>query len=1331
MRNLGRFAFPLLVLLASCGHELDGPAPQVTSTTPALVCSEQLTTEVVLAGAGLSPLAVDALTGDPKLALPTITLERTADLAGSPTTDPPVVLNPDATDVANTGVRWVNDTSMAFDVHPGLGLAPGTYRITVTNGNGKSFSADEVLGAIPAPEILSVEPDLICTAEGTNTLTLTGTNFLRAGQALPTVTIGGQTYPVDALSACADAPGPEAGAEVCGTATVTVPQGDLAEGVHSVSLLNPAPAACSSDDPATPEVEGPTIAVVPPPTVESVEPDLVCVAEGENVLTITGTGFITVGGLLPTVTIGGTAFGADGVSGCTSISGTLSGAESCTTLTVTIPMDGVAEGAQPVVVENPPPAGCSSTSAVTIAVVPPPVVTDLAPNPVCNEQGASSIDVTGSGFLDVDGVLPTVAIDGAPAAVIGVAGCVPVEGTTLAAQTCTSITIAVPGGTLAAGDHDVTVQNPPPAACSTAAPVTLTVVPPPDVTGVIPSVTCTGGGDFVVVGTGFSSTPSVTVGGVPATVTAASPTSISATLGAGLTPGVYDVVVSNGDGCSDTLPAAVTITPGPAVFFVDPPVVYNGVSLQATIYVSGIAAAPAAVSIRPAGGGALTALVHTFSPAYPNRIQAVVPAGLAAGDYDVVVDDGSCDAILPAGLHVTDTLTVAIEAIEPPFGWTSEDTAVTVTAVSPAPPGMVQFQATPRAYLNPDVPGPGTLATPLAAVAFVDAGRLTAVVPDGLPAGLYDLIVVNPDGSVGLLDAAFTVTPAAAPPPEIDAVSPASVINQPGQAVTVTGQDFRTPTVTATCQDDAGMTYVIDGTGVVLTGSTTIDVTFDMGALTNGGICVVRVTNDDGTYADYSALAVSNPAQNLPPTVADDSMVVARRGLAATAGRVTSQARHVYALGGDDGTDAGLLTSVETAPVDLYGELDPWFVLPAQSALPEGRSLATAVAIGRFIYLVGGRTAAGATASVLRAQILDPRAAPEITDLALDFGDGIGLEGGLFYYRVSAVMGPTDPSNPGGETLASDPLAVVVPPVPSLVRLTIFWTAVPGAAAYRIYRTPAPGGLVGDVALIATVTAPATSYVDEGAAAGADGPLPTGALGVWHEVGPMPSAREGAGVTFARDPDGANGFFLYAVGGRSGPATATGSYTYAEIVVAPDGSQAVGSFSADTPFLAVARWQLGAVALDHDRASVVPAVDTWIYAMGGWNAAATMLARDVTAAKVAADGSLTGIVEVDDMVPGQAGYGFAGANNFLFAFGGGGGGPGTGTFSAKLCTPGQVTCAGGAPEPPDLVNWNALGFALVEARYLAGSALESAFIFLCGGQSDSAAATATTERTHW
>jgi hypothetical protein len=1199
--------------LVGCSHELSGPTPSVQSLEPSLVCTEQLTTPVIVHGDGLSPMAENALTKSPLLALPQIGLVRTKDLAGAATTDAAVPIPDDPLHTDSSHLHWTSQQSMTMTIDPGLKLAPGGYDVDVTNPNGQSVLAKNALGAIPPPELDKVAPDLFCTADGSTMLTLTGKYFLHVGTTMPTVKIGTKTYTVDSTTMCGPAPGPLAGAELCTEAHVTIPKDDLAPKEYSVVLTNPAP------------------------------------------------------------------------------------------------------------------AGCSSTQMVTVAVVPPPEIDKAAPNPVCNAQGLSTIVFTGSGFLTVGDTRPTVAIDGTPATVSAASGCTPVAGTTLTAQECTSITVTVPKGTLTTGDHVVTVQNPAPAACVTEKAFTLTVEPPPTVTSVVPQVICTGGAELVVTGTDFSADPLVKVGGVTAVTSSSNATTIHATLGSGLAPGTYDLVVDDQDGCTATLPQAVTVTPGPSVYFIDPPTIWSGISVLATIYVSGLTVAPTEVDIRPAGGGTPTKLDSSFSPDRPNRILATVPSGLAAGDYDVIVVTGSCSATLPSGLHVTDTTTVAIADIVPPFAWTSAATAVTIDGPQMPPMGDVAFQQTPRVYLTLHGGGKGTVATPLTAVVYESSMRLTAIVPK-LPPGSYDLIVVNPDRSVGVLENMFLVTPVDAPPPVISTLTPGSVIDMPGQAVEIDGESFVSPTVTAKCKDDSGTTTDLTAT-VGTSSSTTIAATFDMSALTSA-VCVVRVTNSDTTYDEFSALGVTNPAQNLPATVSDRSMATARRGLVAAAGRVTRQARYLYAIGGDDGTDGGLLSSIEVAPVSLFGVLDDFFALP--TGLPAGRSLAGGVIVGRFVYLVGGREGSAATDSVLRAELLDPAAAPTVNDLDLEPGNGTGLDPGLFYYRVSAVV--STPSNPGGETLASDPLGVIVPPVPGKVQATITWLAVGGATQYRIYRTPTPDQLVDTVQLVGTVDGGTTKFTDKGAAVMAGTPLPEGALGAWHEVGPLPTARAGAGVAFAAT---ATGGFLYAIGGAAGATVDT--YSYAAVTIAQDGSQTVGTFSNDAPLLASARWQIGAVALDHTRAAFIPDGQTWVYAAGGFaDVARTSVASDVTAAQVGADGTLGPVYEVNAMSPGIAGYGFAGANDFLFAFGGassGGGAAGAGTKSSRLCDPDPQSkdhCHNSSvPQPPQIVNWNSIGFQLQQARYLPGSTLESAFIFLVGGASDGAAATTTTERTHW
>jgi hypothetical protein len=83
-------------------------------------------------------------------------------------------------------------------------------------------------------------------------------------------------------------------------------------------------------------------------------------------------------------------------------------------------------------------------------------------------------------------------------------------------------------------------------------------------------------------------------------------------------------------------------------------------------------------------------------------------------------------------------------SIAPSSGYNDRVTNVTITGSN--------FQRTPSVRLG---------GHPLINVSFVDATRLLAVVPASLPAGTYDLTVVNPDGQSANRPAAFTVLAAA------------------------------------------------------------------------------------------------------------------------------------------------------------------------------------------------------------------------------------------------------------------------------------------------------------------------------------------------------------------------------------------------------------------------------------------------------------------------------------------------------------------------------------------------------------------------------------------
>jgi len=652
---------------------------------------------------------------------------------------------------------------------------------------------------------------------------------------------------------------------------------------------------------------------------------------------------------------------------------------------------------------------------------------------------------------------------------------------------------------------------------------------------------------------------------------------------------------------------------------------------------------------------------------------------------------------------------------------------------------MVGFQDLPRAYLSPA--DPAALAIEIRAVNFQTAAEITGVIPSGLSVGDYDVIVVNPDQSVGILVDGFKVT--ADQPPLIDTISPVSVPNSASQSLEIVGSGFDgAVSVSLECRN---LSNVVTSYAVTINSAsaTVLDTTVPADSIEQGSVCIVRATNPDTSYGEFAALGVTNPAENLPAFEVKASMITARRALAATNGRPTSRTRFIYGIGGDDGTVApgNVYDTLETTALDRYGEPIGWRELPL--TLPGPRTFGSAVTIGRFIYVVGGDDGSGALDSAVRAEILDPTDVPTISEVALDLQPA-GLTQGIWFYRVSAVMGAADPDNPSGETLPSDAQPVQVPAgLSDPLEAEITWTAVVGAVSYRVYRSPVAGAGAGNEQLLAVVAAPTTSYPDTGTATVAEIPRQLGDLGEWvtsvapptalpTEIPSLGVAREGFGLVAARDPLAASEtWYLYAVGGRDGGGTARNDYQYITINVDAGGGHTLSSsWTTGAELMPTGRWQMGAFIADRSVTTRVASDEMYVFAGPGYNSTAASVINDVDAARI----DLTTVGQEGKLLPWQAvdstsaaGYGSTAAANQLFIFGGANGSPSTNNVSAEICGPGS-NCPPAA-SPPDLANWNSTA-SLNTARYLPGSAVESAHIFILGGDTGSVI-TNTVESTVW
>lgn len=1284
------------------------PAPTLASVVPDFTCTEQGATALLATGTGF--LGVDGATAS--LVIGSQTLTGTLE---------------NCTAITTTGLAEVvqSCTTLRATLPTGA-LAPmglfSNFDAKVVNPApaGCETKESNTFTTLPAPTLLAVVPDLVCTAASAVNVTLTGTGFISTAPdsattpTLPLVAVGGLTLTPTGAGGCTDVTGPGETVRSCTTLTVSIPQA-AAVGVQPITVTNPAPAACST-------AQSVTLVVAPQPVVASLTPELTSAVEADVSVSIQGTGFLKVGSTLPGVEVGTVTLTATAATGCTVIVGTTTGAQSCTGLTVLVPR-GTSPGEQPVVVVNPAPAACTSAPK-KIFLAPAPVLASLTPPGLCvGSTGTTPIVLDGTDFLRLGGTA-------VPAVTIGThtysptvdgTNCTTLTGYSQSLERCTRLTVNVPSADFTtSGAYDTTVRNPAPAAASSTPAVPLSVTTPPLLTSAVPASICAGGGSLTLTGANFTSTMQVTLlSPTPqqaVSVTLTGTTTALATF-AGPLPvgGPYPLRVTTAAGaCFAQLASQAQVTPGPVVFFVDPSIVYNGITTQATVYASGFSASGLTVSIRINGTSALQTVTAAYNPSKANRILVTLPQGLAPGSYDVLVNDSvttQCPGALPNAFRVVSATTLTLLSIDPPFGYTGASTGVTITADGTAGGGL---QALPRFYLNPSS-GTG-VAIPLESVSLISNTRATAVVPSGELVGLYDLIVVNPDGGVGVLTSAFRVLPDAVP--FIDSVSPQYLTSQQtAAAFTLSGGNFRTPAVTLRCKDTTGAAINVTATVLGTPTATSVNATVNTTTLPNGSVCVVRSTNGDGSYADFSAIVITNPAQKPTGFTGGPAMLTARRGLVAEAGDITRAAQFLYALGGDDGAATPTaFDTVESAPLDIFGIPGQFTAQRYRMTVP--RAGATGQRLGRWLYMAGGRNGNTVHATVERSYLLDPKDRVTVTDLDLSFTDVGGLGAGVYTYRVSAVMSGSDPFNPTGENLPSDPFPINFPGLNGGTVLTLHWAAITGAVKYRVYRTQV-NGAAGSELLLAEVTAPTTSYTDDNtlAPSGA-GPLPLGSTGVWSVVGTLPGPREAAGSTVVADPAAPGQWYLYVVGGRDATSVQSTALKV-PVTIAADASQTVGTIATSSA-LGTARWQLGVVTANGTSAPVVGTAQ-YLYAYGGSTGAMTSSATQ--AALVTANGDLGAWTTVNSMTPARTGFAPVAVNNFLYAFGG--------TASGST-TP---VNSGGSAEisnaPPALVSWQSTSAQMTARRFLPGSTLQGAFFYVLGGKTDALPATQSTDRIVW
>ncbi len=1140
-------------------------------------------------------------------------------------------------------------------------LDPGTYMVGIQNPEPADCQNLAEEDAIPftvvaPPMVSAVSPTPICGEQlDYADMRVDGEGFvvLRNSQQYPAITVGDSVYTASGAEGCTAIDASSTlGAETCDALFFTIPADDQAAALSDgdryarpdVQVENPDPVGCFSE-------EEMALTVVPPPSISEMEPSPVCALDGQISVVLTGFGFLEIGDALPEVVIGADLIPADSLDGCSSVENDGPATGSCDQLTFTLDADLLdATSLVDLAVINPESAACTTVDDDTFFVAGPPIINNAAPNGICEDDSFDGVvTLFGSFYFEADNE-PTLTLNGDEIDIDEFQDCSTVSFGDLDLQSCSRLRTII-GGDLDAESFVLEVTGHLPASCGSDS-FEIARFERPVINAVIPERLCSAGGTLEIQGENFSPDAEVLLDGIPASTltVSADGTSATATFDGPLPTGFSTISFVNPGNCGEDFETQIRVYDGPLPIFVDPTVVFDEMRTQVTIYAAGLfgGSIDEVELIHP--DGTTTSLDYTVDPDRPQIIQAVVPEGLlSAGETSELfgvrlTDNLACANEADDLLTITSELTVAVESIDPPFGAADQPTAVVIEATDPLDPddGLVQFEAIPRVYLNPSDPGAGdNLAREIQAIQFLDPTELNGVVREGLPVGLYDLIVVNPDGAVGVLPESFLVTDER--PPLIDAVSPGSWTNdQSALEVIIEGQNFRDGLEVQVFCRDRGDTTTVDEDDLTQPNSiTVVDVESDEVVLsvnTNNldhlSACYLRLTNDDSTFDEYAPITVTNPAGkfmefNPSPNAFDTP----RRGNVAFSGAPTRTARYLYVVGGDDGEEVNAFTSGEFASLDRFGAPRAFQYLPYD--LPSGRTFSHAERIDDFVYLVSGSDEGMVSDEILRAQVLNPLDAPSIVGVDLIIDDeeffnpddpgpdpGDGLEKGVYYYRVSAVYTDQDPANPLGESLASEPQPISIP-IDGLT-VTISWTPPPminhDILEYRVYRSVNPDDPYGNESLIATVDASETSYTDDGSDTPIDGdnPLPLGSLGMWHHIASLQTARVFSGVAFARNPANPDQFHLYAIGGEDSAGDALADYEFITIDVGGFRVQDVtaqaaqGELGGDPMLLPSPRTYISAARASESNASNVAMIPPQIFVFGGLSDTTTNTSIKIT-----------------------------------------------------------------------------------------------------------------------
>ena len=518
-----------------------------------------------------------------------------------------------------------------------------------------------------------------------------------------------------------------------------------------------------------------------------------------------------------TVTINGAKFvtGADIslVNGSTRITGSITSL-SGSKIVGTVVLTGVAPGPYNLTVTNP--GGPNATRPFTVlSPGSDPTITGFTPASGVN-TAALPITITGTNYRA--GTTVTITNGTTSKTVAG----------TLTGSTTIKCSLPLTG--MPIGMYNLTVRNTDGSSATRENAFTVNN-PVPVITAISPtSGYTTGSSTVTIVGSKFASGTGIAlVNGtnqIPGSITSLSGTKIVGTFGlTTVAPGLYNLTVTNPGGWNATKPFTV-LSPGidPTVTSFTPISGVNTATLPITITGTNYRAG-ATVTITNGSTSKTVAGTLTGS----TTIKCSLPlTGMPIGLYNLTVRNTDGSSITRENGFKVDNPTPAITKITPVSGYNTGTAPVTIT-------GTRFVSGASIVLVNGSTTLTGT-------VVSVSATTVTGTFPlNGAPAGIYNLTVSNPGNVTVTKLTAFTVlSPGTAA--VITSINPTSGFNTAKLPVTITGTNFKTPTVYL---NQGSVLKLASATSGKTSTATTLYVTLPLTGVP-GGLYNLTVRSSDG-----------------------------------------------------------------------------------------------------------------------------------------------------------------------------------------------------------------------------------------------------------------------------------------------------------------------------------------------------------------------------------------------------------------------------------------------------------------------------------------------------